>query len=93
MQSYYDKQISRIYHDIENDVFNVVEGYRYAKQLQDILKARRHVKTEIRRIYPLLDFFAGDSVDRMKERFSLTLQKEKTERIKKLKIKVEVDAV
>ena len=42
-----DKEISRIYHLIENTKFNAAEGYLLAAQLRDALIQRRHVKDAI----------------------------------------------
>lgn len=41
-----DKEISRIYHEIEITTFDMTNGYRYAKQLQQLLRKRRLVKGE-----------------------------------------------
>lgn len=39
-----DKEISRIYHEIENTNFNAAQGYQLAKKLQQALRHRRQIK-------------------------------------------------
>ncbi|WP_169083250.1 hypothetical protein [Paenibacillus sp. PL91] len=48
-----DREVNAIYHEMENDKFGVLGGYRYAKRLQDTLQKRRVVKQEIKRISPI----------------------------------------
>lgn len=42
-----DKEISKIYHDLETTNFNASQGYFFAKRLQTLLRRRRFIKTEI----------------------------------------------
>lgn len=41
-----DKEVSAKYHEIESENFNVVQGYKLAKDLQHILQKRRAIKGE-----------------------------------------------
>lgn len=76
-----DRNVSQIYHEIENDVFNVVEGYRHAKRLQDVLHRRRVIKNEMRKLYPILDLFNGkNSFVKAERRFEGARDSEKYER-------------
>ena len=77
--SHYDEKISAIHHEIENNVFNEADGYNYAKQLQEVLHARRIVKNEIRRFYPLVDLFNDDLVSQLLRRINNVLETEKYE--------------
>lgn len=56
--SEYDRKVSAIYHELENDNFGVLGGYRYAKRLQDVLQKRRIVKHEMDRFSPILHMIA-----------------------------------
>ena len=50
LQSVYDKKLSAHYHKIEGAKFNAAEGFYLAKELQEILRQRRVIKTELHRI-------------------------------------------
>jgi hypothetical protein len=54
-QSEYDKMLSDKYHQLENAKFNACEGYYHARQLQDILRARRMIKDEVCKLDILRD--------------------------------------
>jgi len=45
-----DKEISRIYHELETTNFNASQGYLFAKSLQGLLRKRRFIKTELDKI-------------------------------------------
>jgi len=47
LQSFYDKELSEVYHRLETEKFNASEGYYFAKRLQEILQKRRVVKKEL----------------------------------------------
>ncbi|WHH60976.1 hypothetical protein [Petroclostridium sp. X23] len=52
-----DLLIQDLLHAIENDTFNVVKGYHYAKKIQKIQQARRLIKNEyeiFQSIYPII---------------------------------------
>ena len=53
MLSQYDKEIASLYHKIEAKNFNAAEGYCLSKDLQTILRKRRTVKQEIRKLHSL----------------------------------------
>lgn len=53
--SKYDLMEEDILHLIENNNFNVVNGYYYAKRLQEIRKVRREIKNELEAITMLKD--------------------------------------
>ena len=46
-----DKEISKIYHELETTNFDASQGYFYAKSLQSLLRKRRFIKTEIDKIH------------------------------------------
>lgn len=50
LQSVYDKKLSAHYHKVEGSKFNAAEGFYLAKELQDILRQRRVIKTELHRV-------------------------------------------
>lgn len=64
-----DKEISKIYHELETTNFNASRGYFYAKSLQGLLRKRRFIKTELDKIHSTSKEFK-----QMKE---LVLQSEK----------------
>ena len=45
-----DKEISRIYHELETTNFNASQGYLFSKSLQGLLRKRRFIKTELDKI-------------------------------------------
>ncbi|WP_442636470.1 hypothetical protein [Rossellomorea marisflavi] len=47
---YYDRELSKIYHDVEIRKFNACEGFYITKNLQDVLQRRRLVKKEMGRL-------------------------------------------
>ncbi|RYI30458.1 hypothetical protein EVU96_08580 [Bacillus infantis] len=51
--SYYDKEISSIYHRLELNNFNACEGYYIAKNLKELVQKRRLVKIEYLRLESL----------------------------------------
>ena len=48
-----DKEMSRLYHNVEATNFNAAEGYCYAKKMQDTLRKRRVVKQELQKLHSL----------------------------------------
>lgn len=54
-QRKYDLMEEDILHLIENNNFNVVNGYYYAKRLQEIRRARREIKNEVEAMMTLRD--------------------------------------
>ena len=64
-----DKEISKIYHELETTNFNASRGYFYAKSLQGLLRKRRFIKTELDKIHS-----TNKEFKQMKE---LVLQSEK----------------
>jgi len=64
-----DKEISKIYHELETTSFNASQGYFYAKSLQSLLRKRRFIKTEMDKIHS-----TNKEFKQMKE---LVLQSEK----------------
>ena len=53
LNSQLDKEISGIYHRIEQSNFNAYEGWLFSKELQIALRKRREVKHEISRLHTL----------------------------------------
>jgi hypothetical protein len=64
-QSEYDKLLSDKYHQLENANFNACEGYYHAKQLQDILRARRMIKDEVCKLDILRDSLGKHSLTKI----------------------------
>lgn len=54
-QKKYDLMEEDVLHMIENSNFNVVNGYYYAKRLQEIRRARREIKNEVEAMCMLKD--------------------------------------
>ena len=50
-----DKQISRLYHLVENTRFNAADGYALARALQLLLQERRRIKERRSVVQSLLD--------------------------------------
>lgn len=50
MLSYYDRREQDLLHEVEGSKYNVCEGYKYYKRMQDLRKERRKVKNEMRKI-------------------------------------------
>lgn len=48
--SYYDRREQDLLHEVEDSKYNVCEGYKYYKRLQDLRKERRKVKNEMKKI-------------------------------------------
>ncbi len=53
LNSKLDKEISHLYHLIEQTNFNAYEGWSFCKELQIALRKRREVKHEISRLHTL----------------------------------------
>ncbi|MGM9987611.1 MAG: hypothetical protein ACI35O_10330 [Bacillaceae bacterium] len=47
LRSEYDKKLSAHYHKVETAKFNAAEGFYLTKELQDITRQRRMIKTEL----------------------------------------------
>jgi hypothetical protein len=54
--SYYDKLVTDLQHKIEFGKFNVCDGYKVMKQLQEALQERRKVKDERELLEPLIRY-------------------------------------
>lgn len=50
MLSYYDRREQDLLHEVEDSKYNVCEGYKYYKRLQNLRKERRKVKNEMKKI-------------------------------------------
>lgn len=55
-----DKEVSRIYHDIETRKFNAYEGYKLSKDLQVVLQRRRAWKVTVENLQSDYDLIGGD---------------------------------
>lgn len=54
-----DRELNEKYHEIEiAGSFNVVQGFRHAKELQSILQKRRQIKGEVCNMHPLRSIVA-----------------------------------
>jgi uncharacterized protein YukE len=76
-----DRSISELYHQIESSSFNAYQGYLFSKELQESLRKRRVIKSELHRMFDLERLLknrgvftsvskARDNVDKSCERFS-----------------------
>lgn len=62
-----DKNISKLYHDLEVSKFNACEGYYFAKNLQELLQKRRLVKSELHRLESIHNVLIQSVGDRLKK--------------------------
>jgi hypothetical protein len=63
MQSMLDKELSKIYHEIEVTKFNASEGFKYAKRIQEITQTRRVVKSELLAIQSIVKHLPFKELD------------------------------
>lgn len=73
LQSKYDRMLSEKYHELEGAKFNVVNGYRFAKEIQTILKKRRVVKGEVAKLLPIRN--ALSDVQGLNEKYQRAVKK------------------
>ena len=65
-------ELTDIYHKVELSRFNVVEGYKLCKQLQDCLQRRRNIKNEQEQIDKILSCsFAECANGKLERHFEL----------------------
>lgn len=65
-------ELTDIYHKVELSRFNVVEGYKLCKQLQDCLQRRRNIKNEQEQIEKILSCsFAECANGKLEQHFEL----------------------
>lgn len=80
LQSGYDKELSAKYHEIESATFNVVQGYKLAKEIQMILQKRRAIKGEFARLHSMVSVLKGIGIDdrlvEMRTKLSTTIEKD-----------------
>ena len=59
MLSKYDKELNKVYHDIEEISFNASEGYYLSKKIQELRSKRRVVKEKMYEIDRNVEIFRG----------------------------------
>ena len=57
MLSKYDKELNKVYHDIEQINFNASEGYYLSKKIQELRSKRRVVKEKMNEINRNVEIF------------------------------------
>lgn len=78
--SNHDKDVSKIYHKIENSKCGTVEGYALYKELRDELQGRRDCKNENQRILKAYDAIKSNNqiIDKLNQALGYArLQEEK----------------
>lgn len=75
-----DRELSDKYHEIElSKSFNVVQGYKHAKEIQEILKKRRILKGEAARMNAIMGVIKSmqfeENLSQMGQRLTKSLKK------------------
>lgn len=76
-----DKEVSRIYHEIEFGTFDAAHGYALAKALQMALRGRRAAKTDRGMLKDLAVWIGNETLRRMVKRFETTEYQEATDAV------------
>ena len=71
----YDKKLNDHYHKVETAKFNAAEGFYLAKELQDITRQRRMIKTELYKLKNVRKTLKMDSVIECTSKARKTLTK------------------
>ncbi|RVT62783.1 hypothetical protein [Niallia taxi] len=74
LQSALDRQVSRIYHDIEKSEFDLEKGNEYALRLKETLQNRRVVKDELKKLAPVYRMLR-DNVSWVEEQYTKVVAK------------------
>lgn len=89
LESDIDKQVSKIYHDIERETFNVEGGYNLAKKLKDVLQERRVIKDEAARFRSVYHTF-NETLRSIENRYKQAVRhSEKVRRSLNVKLTIE----